>query len=83
MQEEWSWDQISKLQGTLVIVKKGNIEAAIRQLKRKVTQENILKDAQKHEFFITGTQKRRKKEAEARRRWLKRQKELQTIFYGD
>lgn len=83
MQEEWSWDHISKLQGTLVIVKRGNIESAIRQLKRKITQENILKDAQKHEFFVPGTQKRRKKEAEARRRWLKRQKELQAMQYGE
>jgi small subunit ribosomal protein S21 len=79
LEKEFDWDNpagISKLSGVSVVVRKNNIESAIRTLKRKVAQEGLLKDLQKHEHFVPGTQKRRKKEAEARRRWLKRQREL-------
>lgn len=75
MSDGFSWDTPPpRLEGVIVHVKKNNVEAAIRNLKRKVAQEGVLKDLQKHEHFIPNTVKRRKKEAEARRRWLKKKK---------
>lgn len=82
-EKEFDWNNpagMSRLSGVSVVVKKNNVDAALRSLKRKVAQEGLLKDLQKHEHFVPGTQKRRKKEAEARRRWLKRQRELENEY---
>lgn len=63
---------VSKLSGTMVVVRKNNVEQAMRTLKKKMVEENVLKDYQKKEAFIPGTMVRRKREAEARRRWMKK-----------
>jgi small subunit ribosomal protein S21 len=59
--------------GLTVTVRNNDIESALKVLKRRMTQEGVIKDLKKHEFFETGTAKRRRKMAEARRRWLKKQ----------
>lgn len=65
---------MSKLSGISVQVRKNNVDQALRTLKKKMLEENVIKDVQKKEAFIPGTVLRRKREAEARRRWQKKLK---------
>jgi small subunit ribosomal protein S21 len=53
----------------IVTVNQGeSIESALRRFKRKVMTEEIIKDAQKHAFFIPPGQKAKLKSALARKR---------------
>jgi small subunit ribosomal protein S21 len=45
-----------------------SIENALRRFKRKVQQEDIIKDIKKHSFYLKPGDKRRAKEALARQR---------------
>ena len=49
-----------------------SIENALRRFKRKVQQEDIIKDIKKHSFYLKPGEKRRAKEALARKRNRKR-----------
>ena len=45
-----------------------SIENALRRFKRKVQQEDIIKDIKKHSFYLKPGDKRRAKQARARKR---------------
>src|SRR5436189_5779142 len=45
-----------------------SIESALRRFKRKVQQEDIIKDIKKHSFYLKQGDKRRAKQALARKR---------------
>ena len=45
-----------------------SIENALRRFKRKVQQEDIIKDIKKHSFYMKPRDKRRAKQALARKR---------------
>ena len=45
-----------------------SIESALRRFKRKVQQEDIIKDIKKHSFYLKPGDKRRAKLAVARKR---------------
>jgi len=49
-----------------------SIENALRRFKRKVQQEDIIKDIKKHSFYMKPGDKRRAKAALARKRSRKR-----------
>ena len=44
------------------------LENALRRFKRKVQQEDIIKEIKKHSFYLKPGEKRRTKEALARKR---------------
>ena len=44
------------------------LEGALRRFKRKVQQEDIIKDIKKHSFYLKPGDKRRAKQALARKR---------------
>ena len=52
----------------LIRVKNNDVGAAIRILKRKMADENVLKDLKAHEYYLTKSQKRRLKHKEALKR---------------
>ncbi len=58
--------------GLTVIVRNNDIDGAIKALKKRLTQEGVLRDIKRKEAFETGTEARRRREAEARKRWLKK-----------
>ncbi len=59
----------------LIIVNEGeSIESALRRFKRKVQQEDIIKEIKKHSFYLKPGEKRRLKEALARKRLRRRMK---------
>jgi small subunit ribosomal protein S21 len=58
--------------GVSVVVRNNDIDGAIRVLKKKMTQEGVLRDLKRIEAYEPGTARRRRKAAEARKRWLKK-----------
>lgn len=64
-----------------IIVEEGeSIESALRRFKRKVQQQAIIKEIKKHSIYYKPGERRRMKEAQARkrmRRRMKRDKELE------
>jgi len=56
-----------------VIVQEGEtLESALRRFKRKVQQEDIIKDIKRHSYYLKPGEKRRVKEALARKRSRKK-----------
>jgi small subunit ribosomal protein S21 len=56
-----------------VIVQDGEtLESALRRFKRKVQQEDIIKEIKRHSFYLKPGEKKRVKEALARKRNRKR-----------
>ncbi len=49
-----------------------SIEGALRRFKRKVQQEDIIKDIKKHSYYLKPGDKRRAKQALARKRSRKK-----------
>ena len=49
-----------------------SIENALRRFKRKVQQEDIIKDVRKHSFYMKPGEKKRVKQALARKRSRKK-----------
>ena len=53
------------------------IENALRRFKRKVQQEDIIKEIKKHSFYMKPGEKRRAKQALSRKRLRKKQRREQ------
>jgi len=51
-----------------------SVESALRRFKRKVQQEAIIKEIKKHSVYLKPGEKRRLKDAQARKRMRKRLK---------
>ena len=49
-----------------------SVESALRRFKRRVQQEDIIKDIKKHSFYLKPGDKRRTKQALARKRSRKK-----------
>ncbi len=49
-----------------------SIESALRRFKRRVQQEDIIKEIKKHSFYLKPGDKRRAKQALARKRQRKK-----------
>lgn len=54
-----------------------SLEGALRRFKRKVQQEDIIKEVKKHSFFLKPGEKRRIKQALARKRLRKKLRSIQ------
>ena len=60
-----------------VIVQEGeSLESALRRFKRKVQQEDIIKDVKKHSFYLKPGERKRLKQALARKRSRKRARQI-------
>lgn len=56
-----------------VILQEGEtLESALRRFKRKVQQEDIIKEIKKHSYYVKPGEKRRLKQALARKRSRKK-----------
>jgi small subunit ribosomal protein S21 len=53
-----------------------SLESALKRFKRKVLEEDIIKDIKRHTFYLKPGQKKRVKAAEARKRARKNRKRL-------
>jgi small subunit ribosomal protein S21 len=59
------------INGRRVIVKDGNVEKALRKLKKKVTESGLLQELQKRETYIKPSVRRKVARAMAKKRWQK------------
>ena len=58
-----------------VVVQEGEtVESALRRFKRKVQQEDIIKDIKRHSFYLKPGEKKRVKQALARKRSRKKKR---------
>ena len=63
-----------------VIVQDGeSLESALRRFKRKVQQEDIIKDVKKHSYYLKPGEKKRLKQALARKRNRKRARQIPVV----
>ena len=69
-----SWASKGVFEGVAEVkVQEGeSVESALRRFKRKVQQEDIIKDIKKHSFYLKPGDKRRAKQALARKRSRKK-----------
>ena len=62
-----------------VTVRNGNLEQAMRVLKRKVQKEGIVKEMRDRQFYKKPSEIRQEKKKEAIKNWKKKQKKLEKI----
>jgi len=70
-----NWGELSVAE--VVIQENESLENALRRFKRKVQQEDIIKEIKKHSFYMKPGEKRRAKEALSRKRLRKKQRREQ------
>jgi len=58
--------------GIAVVVRNGNVEAALRKFKKKVQEEGNIQEVRNRQEYVKPSEKRRKAKAASRARWLKR-----------
>ena len=56
-----------------VTVRRGDVNGAIRVLKKKLMKEGFFQELRRRESFMSKGEKERKARAAGRRRWLKKQ----------
>ena len=59
------------LMGRKVIVKDGNVEKALRKLKKKVSESGLLQDLQDRQTYTKPSVKRKLARSMAKKRWQK------------
>ena len=65
-----------------VLVDEGeSIESALKRFKRRVQQEAIIKEIKKHSVYFKPGEKKRMKEAQARKRMRRRMKREKDLEY--
>ena len=68
-----------RLPGTAVAVVNGNVDKAIRKLKKKLQKETFFNEMRHREFFETRSEKRRKEKAARTRRCIKKREKLRAV----
>lgn len=65
----------------VVVEENESVESALKRFKRKVQQEAIIKEIKKHSVYYKPGEKRRMKEAQARKRMRRRLKRERDFEY--
>jgi small subunit ribosomal protein S21 len=65
----------------VVVEENESLESALKRFKRKVQQEAIIKEIKKHSVYYKPGEKRRMKEAQARKRMRRRLKRERDFEY--
>ena len=60
----------------LVTVRNGNLEQAMRVLKKKVAKEGLVKELRQRQYYEKPSDKKIRKKKENTRAWMKKQKKL-------
>ena len=62
-----------------VTVRNGNLEQAMRVLKRKVQKEGLIKELRERQFYKKPSEIKQEQKKEAIKNWKKKQKKLEKI----
>ena len=68
-----------RLPGTAIAVENGNVDKAIRKLKKKLQKENFFNEMRRREFFETRNERRRKEVAASTRRCIRKREKLEKL----
>jgi small subunit ribosomal protein S21 len=71
------WEDGDYLVAEISIQEGESLENALRRFKRKVQQEDIIKEIKKHSYYMKPGEKRRTKQALSRKRLRKKQRREQ------
>lgn len=63
-----------KLYGSSVLVKDGNVDRALRKLKKKLTESGLFNDLRAKEFYEKPTTTKKRKRSAAKNRWQQKQR---------
>jgi small subunit ribosomal protein S21 len=73
LEQVWRWKELAEVR-----VQEGEpLENALRRFKRKVQQEDIIKEVKRHSYYLKPGEKRRVKAALARKRNRKKARKEQ------
>ncbi len=65
-----------------VVVKNGNVERAMRTLKKKLQKEGLLKELKQKQYFEKPSEKRKRKKAEGIKRYQRNlKKKMERLGY--
>ena len=65
-----------------VVVKNGNVDRAVRTLKKKLQKEGLLKELKQRQFFEKPSAKRKRKKAEGIKRYQRNlKKKMERLGY--
>ena len=65
-----------------VVVKNGNVERAMRTLKKKLQKEGLLKELKQKQYFEKPSAKRKRKKAEGIKRYQRNlKKKMERLVY--
>ena len=67
---ERDWSQTGGIQ---VIVRNGDVNAAIRKFKKKVQEAGIIQEVRRRQEYVKPSEIKRKQKAAGKARWLKKQ----------
>ena len=67
--------------GIAIVVKHGNVDAALRKFKKKVQESGILQDVRNKQYYVKPSEKRRKEKAANKSRYLKRIEKASTTSH--
>lgn len=62
----------NKVEGLTVVVRNGDVNAALRKFKKKVAEDGIIQEYRERQFYVKPSEKRKKAKAAGRARWLKK-----------
>ena len=71
--------QEPKLKGTAVAVQNGNVDKAIRKLKKKLQKEDFFNEMRRREFYETRSERKRKEKAASTRRCKRKQEKVKAL----
>lgn len=70
------------ISGRKVSVKDGNVEKALRKLKKKVNNSKVLQEYRDRTEYVKPTTKKKIAKSAAKKRWDRKRKQLDPIRYG-
>jgi small subunit ribosomal protein S21 len=65
-------EEVNRAMAEVIVQEGETLESALRRFKRKVQQEDIIKEIKKHSYYVKPGEKRRLKQALARKRSRKK-----------
>jgi|TARA_B100000989_G_scaffold284811_1_gene251967 small subunit ribosomal protein S21 len=65
-----------RLPGTAIAVENGNVDKAIRKLKKKLQKEDMFNELRKREYYETRNERKRKEKAASTRRCIRKKEKL-------
>ena len=79
MENDMNDEPVVKKKGMTVIVKNGNLEGAMAQLKRRMNSEGVNKELRKRKNFTPKSVLKRQRMSEAKLRWKKKYAQIMEI----